>query len=265
MVVDKKYQVISLERTEIELPSEVFELQKKLEKEPKNAELWMELGIAYSKAKLMRESVEAFSCGIAADPFMGILYRHRGPRLFVRYLFAEGMADLEIASRMIPDNWDVWYHLGLAHFLMGNFTEASRAYQRCLDMSTKEDELIAVCDWYYMTKLRMGDPAGAAAVLEHIKEDFDPGENVAYFRRLLMYKGVIKPEEVLPTDLNSIDPLDLITMGFGLSNYYFYNGDVAKSNEVIELIIKAGDESSYYNAFGYVAAVVDKHNRAKEA
>ena len=77
-----------------------------------------------------------------------------------------------------------------------------------------------------------------------------------------MYKGVIKPEEVLPEDIHSLDPLQLITMGFGLSNYYYYNGEEEKSNEVLDMILKAGDESEFYFAFGYLAAKVDKKNRS---
>ncbi len=236
-------------------------LEAKIEAEPTNGDLWMEKGLMLAGSALYREAGECYSRAIACDPFKGIYYRHRAHRFLSQWRFEDALADFTIASRMIPENWDVWYHLGLSNFLLGNYADAAVAYQTCLELSTTEDALIAICDWYYMAKIRLGDREGAVALLDNIQEDFDPGENTAYFRRLLMYKGVVAPADVLPKDLASIDALELITMGFGLSNYYYYNGEEQKSNEVIDMILKAGDENECYFAFGYLAAKVDKRNR----
>lgn len=114
-----------------------------------------------------------------------------------------------------------------------------------------------------MTELRLGDKGAAKKLLDNIHEDFDPGDNADYFRRLLMYKGVVKPEDVLPKDIAGMKPLDVVTLGFGLSNYYWYNGEKEKSNALIDRILEVGDSSDCYVAFGYLAAKVDKTNRAK--
>ena len=238
-------------------------INDKLAADPDNAQLLMEKGLTLAKASLYREAGECYARAIALEPFNGILYRHWAHRMLSQWRFEDACAGFSMASRLIPENWDVWYHLGLSWFLLGDYKKAAAAYQRCLELSTKEDELIAICDWYYMTELRLGDRAAAEKLLDNIREDFDPGENTAYFRCLLMYKGNVAPEEVLPKDLESMEPLELITMGFGLSNYYWYNGEEEKSNQVIDMILKAGDASDCYFAFGYLAAKVDKKNRLK--
>ena len=72
--VKKDYQVRCTQRTEIELSDEVKAIDKKLALEPKNADFWMERGLALAGQRLMREAVEAYSKAISLDPFKGIYY-----------------------------------------------------------------------------------------------------------------------------------------------------------------------------------------------
>ena len=59
-------------------------------------------------------------------------------------------------------------------------------------------------------------------MLAGIVEDMEILENEAYHKRLLMYKGFQKPESLLdPADLTD---LDLETQGYGVANWYLYNG-----------------------------------------
>ncbi|WP_373217735.1 tetratricopeptide repeat protein [Ruminococcus sp. 5_1_39BFAA] len=257
----QEYEVSSWERVEFQADEELKEIEKKMAADPDNAVLWMEKGLKLAESALYREAGECYAHAISLDPFNGILYRHRAHRFLSQWRFEDARADFVIASRLIPENWDVWYHLGLSNFLLGDYAKAEVAYQRCLELSKAEDELIAVCDWYYMTELRLGNREKAQALLENIKEDFNPGDNVAYFRRLLMYKGILKPEEVIPADISKMEALDVVTMGFGIANYYWYNGDQEKSNQMIDMILDMGDKNECYFAFGYLAAKVDKKNR----
>lgn len=261
--LEQALEVTPWQHIAYEPDDELKEVETKLEADPENARLWMDKGLVLAKNSLYREAEECYAHAISLAPFDGILYRHRAHRFLSQWRFEDARADFVIASRLIPENWDVWYHLGLSNFLLGDYKKAAAAYQRCLELSTKEDELIAVCDWYYMTELRLGDKGAAKKLLDNIHEDFDPGDNADYFRRLLMYKGVVKPEDVLSKDIAGMKPLDVVTLGFGLSNYYWYNGEKEKSNALIDRILEVGDSSDCYVAFGYLAAKVDKTNRAK--
>ncbi len=51
---------------------------------------------------------------------------------------------------------NIWYHLGLAHYLTGDFDEAINAYRECLKASSNDDMRVATSYWLYMA-LRMTD------------------------------------------------------------------------------------------------------------
>jgi len=256
-------EVTPWERQAYEPDEELSAINAEIAADPENASLWMKKGLCLATSELYREAEECYAHAISIEPFNGILYRHRAHRFLSQWRFEDARADFVIASRLIPENWDVWYHLGLSNFLLGDYAKAAAAYQVCVDLSKQDDELIAVCDWYYMTLIRLNRKEDAVKLLEKIHEGMEAGDNEDYYRRLLMYKGLVKPEDVLPADLASQPALDVITLGFGLSNYYWYNNEPEKSNEVIDLILKTGDEGECWFAFGYLAAKVDKTNRAK--
>ena len=69
-------------------------------------------------------------------------------------------------------------------------------------------------------------------MLEPIRADMEILENQSYHRRLLMYKGELAPEAVLNPE--SGDPLELATQGYGVGNWYLYNGQPEKAREVFE-------------------------------
>lgn len=254
----KEHQVANPQRTDIELSEKVKAIDEQLKENPDQVDLLMKRGLALADMRLMREAVEWFSKAIAVDPFCGILYRHRAHRHLSCWEFDEACADFTIASRLIPDNWDVWYHLGLSYYLLGNYEKALKAYKLCYEMSEAEDKLIAVSDWYWMTLMRSGHKDTADAVLARITENMDPKENTAYYNRLLMYKGILKHEDLFS---ENDDDLQVITRYYGVSNYYYIMGDVAKSNQMIEKILQAGDKQ-WWSAFGYLAAMVDKRTRS---
>lgn len=259
--VVKELEVFPWEHCNAVLWDEVTEIDAKLALDPDNADLWMERGLALGKQCLFREETESLSRAIALEPFCGIYYRHRGHRFLSCWRFEDACADFTIASRLIPDNWDVWYHLGLSHYLLGSYEKAAEAYHRCYELSKADSKLIAVTDWYWITLQRLGRPEEARIILNRITPDMDAGDNGSYYRRLLMYKGLLDPAELLPQEGTPDENIQLITMGYGLSNYYDYLGDRKRSNEIIDKILAIGDQD-WYQAFGYLAAMVDKRSRA---
>ena len=62
-------------------------------------------------------------------------------------------------------------------------------------------------------------------------------ENQAYHRRLLMYKGVEKPEALL--DTAKADDTTIATQGYGVGNYYFVTGDRAKARRSSRRVLAA--------------------------
>ena len=252
--VIREYEVASRKHSDLEHSADVQALDAQLKADPYNGDLWMQRGLALAKQSLYREATESYSKAIAIDPFKGIYYRHRAHRFLSCYRFEDACADFTMASRLIPLNWDVWYHLGLSWFLLGDYAQALVAYRRCMELSETEDKTIAISDWLWITLKRLGMNEEADMVLDGITENMDAGDNIAYFNRLLMYKGLRKPEDLLSSDGNAVN---VITMGFGLANYYSVIGDSKRAHELLQEVIRQGDENHIYYAFGYLAAMVD--------
>jgi len=228
-------------------------------------------------------------CGAIASPLKFIpkalhpnyakLYRHRGHRYITVREFDKAIADLEKAAKLIqgvPDEIEpdgapnqyniptstshsnIWYHRGLAYYLKGDFKNALRCYLECMKFSqTNDDMLCTTSDWLYMTYRRLGKADEAKKVLEPIQENMKILENFSYHKRLLMYKGLVAPDSLLDTK-NATD-LDIATQGYGVGNWYLYNGQTERAKEIFERVIKG----KYWAAFGYIAAEADLKRRQK--
>jgi tetratricopeptide (TPR) repeat protein len=219
-----------------------------------------------------QDAIAQFTKGIERYPNDARFYRHRGHRYITVRQFAKAVADFEKAASLIqgkpdevePDGapnpsgvprstlqFNIWYHLGLAHYLQGNYQRAYDAYVECMRVSKNDDSVIATADWMWMTLMRLGRKTEAAKVLERITPKMDILENASYHRRLLMYKGLEKPETLL--DTAKADDTTIATQGYGVGNYYLVTGDTTKAKEVFQKVISGGG----WNAFGYIAAEVD--------
>jgi tetratricopeptide (TPR) repeat protein len=229
------------------------------------------------------EAIGVFSDGLQRFPDSFELLRQRGHRYLSTRRFEEGLADLQRASELIdgmplwiePDGEDnelpvpatsiqfnTYYHLGLAHYLLRHWTEAADAYRQCRKWVADDDYdgVTACADWLYMTLRRSGDDSSAAAVLQAVPEripDEKFVEGPSYYRRLRMYRGELAPEDLLSPELGTqqIHNLETIyaTQGYGVGNWFLCNGDAVRAREVFERILEGRSTS----AFGYIAAELD--------
>ncbi len=258
------YQVMSWERNEIPANKDLEAIQARIDQSPDDAMLYMEKGLCLAGLGYYREAGECYSKAIVINPFYWEFYRHRAHRFLSCGLFADGAADFTIASRLNPEDWNVWYHLGLSYFLLGMYEKAHWAYTRCAALNKTNDDLAAVTDWDYMTLTRLGRKEEAAKLLEAVTPDMDMDDSVsgAYYNRLLLYKGVLTPDQLF----HDVDPaagadLEVVTQGFGLANYYLNNGNEEKYRELLDRVIETATNSRWYSAFACLAARVDKANK----
>ena len=262
---------LSAER-KAELEANLAQAQAELDADPESEEAITWVGRRLGYMWRYQDAIDTFTKGIELHPESYQLYRHRGHRYISVRELDRAVADLEKAAQLsegIPDaieedgapnaqgiprstsHSNIWYHLALAYYLQGDFEKAAGAWETCMEYSrVNDDMLVATADWQYMTYRRLGRDADAAKVLEDIKEEMDVIENFAYHKRLLMYKGLVDPEELL--DPNA-DELDLATQGYGVANFYFVNGEVDKAREILDKVL----EGKYWSAFGYIAAEAD--------
>lgn len=233
---------------------EIGAAEAKLAADPKNMDLLIALGRAQANVWRYNDAIETYTRGIQQNPNDWRLYRHRGHRYISTRQFDKAVTDMAQAAKLNDKDFDVWYHLALAHYLKGEFAKAAAAYERCRQVAEtdttdrRDDSVIAVSDWLYMTYRRMNKPAEAAKVLDRITPDMKVKENKSYFDRLLFYKGLKKESDLV--NVEKATDLEIATVGYGLGNWHLYNGNRAKAEELFRKIVGG----KYWPAFGFIAA-----------
>ena len=237
-----------------------------------DAVIWLGRRTAYLGR--YREAVDIYSDGIEQHPGEARLYRHRGHRHISLRDLDRAIEDLEHAARLVegvPDEIEpdglpnarntptstlhsnVWYHLGLAYYLEGEFDQAARCYRECEKFSNNPDMLSATSHWLYMTLRRLGRQAEAQAVLEPIHADMDIIENRSYHELLMLYKGERDPEQLLASARSGEDGIGLATVAYGVATWYAAGGRPERAETLLLEIVDGGQ----WAAFGHIAAEAD--------
>ncbi len=223
-----------------------------------------------------QKAISIFTEGLKKYPESFRLYRHRGHRYITIREFDKAIVDLTKAAELMkgapleiePDGqpnkinkplsstqFNVWYHLGLAYYLKGDFINAEKAYLECMKVSDNDDLITASVDWLYMTYRRQNKNDEATVLLEKIHDTMNIIENDSYLKRLNLYKGLLPVDSVLNVTTNNEDvDLALATQGYGVGNWYLYNGDTSKAIEIFDRVL-AG---KHYSAFGFIASEADR-------
>ena len=227
-----------------------------------------------------KDAIESLTIGIEKFPNDARMYRYRGHRFITIRCFDDAIRDLEHAAKLIkgkPDEVEpdglpnakniptstlqsnIWYHLGLAYYLNGDFREAQKAHENCTLVSKNPDMLAATVYWHYMTLRRMGKKGDAAKVLGRFDTNVEVIENDDYLKLLKLNKGEAKADDLLTTIGGEAKTLGSASLGYGIGNYFLYNGDKTKAAEVFRKIV-AGDQ---WASFGYIAAEADLKRMSK--
>jgi len=222
------------------------------------------------------EAIETFTQGIERHPGDVRFLRHRGHRYITIRRFEQAASDLERAAILVrgrPDEVEpdglpnargvptstlqsnIWYHLGLARYLQGDFAAALAAYRECLAVATNPDKLCATSHWLYLTLRRLGRESEARSVLEPISAGMELVENHEYHRLLLLYRGEIEVETLAAEA--AADPAKSAATAYGVARWLLHNGERARAWTMLERIV-AGDA---WAAFGAIAAEADLARR----
>ena len=216
-------------------------------------------------------AIDLYTKGIEQFPGDPRFLRHRGHRYISIRKFDEAIQDFEKAAKLIegrpneiePDGMpnaqnipistlhgNIWYHLGLAYYLKQDMPNALKAYQNCLNSTQNDDNVVSSTHWLYMILRRMDRKEEAESYLEAIKPEMNIIENFSYHNACLFYKGEIT-EEALLGDSGAAASNDAIT--YALGNWYQYNGELGKAEEILGNLLEKGS----WNSFGYIAAEAD--------
>ena len=233
----------------------------------RDASIWVARRLGYLGR--YREAIAVLDEALAAHPGDAFLLRHRGHRWITLREFGRAAWDLERAARacrLEPDvvepdgqpvegrpphstlHYNVHYHLGLALFLAGDFELAERAWLRCLAVVGNDESRVAVTHWLWCVRMRLGDRAGAAAVVATIGETMDVQENRSYHELCLLYAGKRQRGDLQPRPGSAGSAL-----AFGLAHHALVAGARVDARRQFEAIV----QDMGWSAFGHVAAEVE--------
>ena len=212
-----------------------------------------------------KDAIRIFSEGLSRYPTDARFFRHRGHRYITIRCFDEAIRDLDRAASLVkskPDQVEpdglpnernvptstlqtnIYYHLGLAHYLKGEFDPAYAAFMQAFNIAKNADMQVAAANWVYMSAMRLGKPKEAAQFIGKIPDNLDLIENADYYKLIRLYQGKMKPEDLLKEAASNA------TIGYGLGNWYLYNGRREETMKIFRQIV-AGDQ---WASFGYIAA-----------
>ncbi|HMO13917.1 MAG TPA: tetratricopeptide repeat protein [Pirellulaceae bacterium] len=271
-LLSKQLKQIALSREQAEaLESQLKRAVGEMAADPQSidARIWVARRTAYLCR--YREAIAVLDKALNEFGDDAKLLRHRGHRWITLRKFDLAVADLKRAAELIqgtedevePDgqpnaqgiptstlHTNIYYHLGLAYYLQGDFEAAAKSYRQCLASSTNTDMRVATIDWLYLTLRRMKREEEAEQLLAEVSDDWEVIENSAYLRRIRMYQGKLLPQDLLPENGRQLSDLDLATYGYGVGCWLWLEGDSEKAEAMWRKVV----DGANWAPFGFIAA-----------
>lgn len=235
----KETQIL-LNRTNVELDPIVLEAKKEVELNPMNPDLWIKYGRALRRQSMHREAVEAYSLGLTYNPFHPLLYRHKGHSYINIGEFAMSAGIFELALRIDPTDWDLWYHQAVAYYLNENYKLAIKSMTKALEISKDEDnfdDIVACKDWLWLSYTQLGKMKEAEEIVSDVEEGVETTYGGGYYQRVLCYNGTYSPEKVISIAESQEDDHMYVTYAYGISRYYTVNNEKDKAYDILKKIV----------------------------
>ena len=143
--------------------------QSTFDEDPEDVDAIIWLGRRTAYLGRYQEAIEIYTRGLQLHPDEPRLLRHRGHRYITVRHCPPAIQDLARAAELVrglPDEVEpdgipnaqntptstlhsnIWYHLGLARYLLFKYDEAAAAYAECMKVSRNPDMLCATSHWY---------------------------------------------------------------------------------------------------------------------
>jgi len=252
------------------MESDLKEALQRLEASPKDLDALVWAGRRTAYLGNYYQSLDFFSRAIELHPTAAAPYRHRGHRYITLRCFDKAINDFERAVALttgLPDEVEpdgmpneqniptstlqsnIWYHLGLAHYLKGDFDKAAVSYKACLTVSRNPDMYIATANWYYLSLLRAGKKEVAASFFATLDLNVTLIENQVYLRLLQLHQQGKVPDDPM-IFLQREAGLEGVTYAYGLGAFLLVKGEKEKARQVFQHILQL----QQWGAFGFIAA-----------
>lgn len=146
-------------------------------------------------------------------------------------------------------DWEAWYYLGVAAYLQDLYWTAKEAHDNARALMIKDGvkALPATVDWSWMICMKLDLKEEAEKVLACIEPNLDmETEDGDYLCRVLLYKGVLKPEGFVDACMADIKNPErpriyYLMLTYGLANYLHYQGRDAEAVPLLKEVAETGD------------------------
>ena len=262
--------------TEARLTAQLNAAADTLRRTPNSPEALIWVGRRLAYLGKYREAIDTFTSGVGRFPKDARFLRHRGHRYLTIRRPMLAARDLAAAASLIagqadviePDGapnaqniplstlqFNIWYHLALAHYVDGRFPEALAAWDSCARVSVNPDLQVATQYWRHLVLARMGNKTGADSALAIARANPPLIENMAYLKLLRLYAGLESVESVYPgvATANVSDA----TTAYGVSMWHVLNG----RRDEARALWKQLDASPAWASFGVLAAEAELTRR----
>src|SRR5258708_33090712 len=166
--------------------------EKALADDPKNVKLFLKLSQAQASVWQEKEAVLTCTRGLAIDPNNADLLTERGHRELPLRQFDRARDDLKRAVALDPKQTEAHYHLGLAHYFLGEFSPAADAFCKGRDLVSTQDSLVNFTNWCYAALRRAGRKDEAVKALEKVPPAMqsNAGHPALYFNPVRFFQSL---------------------------------------------------------------------------
>lgn len=224
-----------------------------------------------------RDAVDVYIAGRREWPRSHAILRHLGHREITLRRFQSAEKHLALAATLaerVPDRAEpdgdpnpagvarstdrsnIYYHLGLARYLRGDYAGAVDGFGRRRGLASfNDDMLVSTTHWQYLALRRLGRHEDAAQLVADIRPGMDVLENHGYYALCLMYAGLKRPEDVIERkpDGSFADA----GAAYGVAAYLALEGRGAESDTILRTLV----EKNNWASFGVIAAEADLARR----
>ncbi len=235
------------------------------------------------------EAVEVFTEGIQRHPDDARMWRFRGHRFITLRQCERAVSDLTRATQLVagrPDEVEpsgtpnargidldtlqgnIWYHLALARFLLGDYELALADWERCRGTARYDDGRAMCAYWIASAAARaalLAEAGGAAdhaaalrargaEALRDVRPDMDIVEYHGYHRLAQAWAGLLDPDGLV-RELREQQQsgVDFATVAFGVGHWHLCRGETGTAQRLFEEVSRG--ES--WHAFGHIASEVE--------
>lgn len=214
-------------------------------------------------------AIDIYTEGLKQFPNEPRLLRHRGHRYISIREFDKAIADLATAEELIQGqensleddgmpnaqgirlttkHGNIYYHLGLAYYLKGDYLSSFNIYKQCLALSQNNDGLVSATHWIVLSLKAMGQEEDIADYLAPINSELEVIENASYLNACLFYKGEKSLDELFDPEAEISSSNSALK--YGLARWLLLTDNYDSGMAVLEDILDGDDWAS----FGYIAA-----------